>query len=292
MFSSTKPNILASNQSFQRMADAASEFKKFFDLYIRVLLLNCGLIRGQASPCNFVILGRSRTGSNFLRGLLNSHRNILALGEIFRGRNDVCWDIPCYPKTASMISLIESDPVAFLQRYVFGKWPDKISAVGFKMFYFYAQDEDRLLVWDYLEGQKDLKIIHLTRTNMLRTLLSVRRANLNQKWVNTSGTTEPMQPVRLDYDECIGFFRKTREWELEYDRRFKDHPKVDLTYEELSSDRANNLKRLQEFLDVEIHHLLPSTYKQTTIPLLDAICNYSELKERFENSEWIDFFEE
>jgi hypothetical protein len=32
----------------------------------------------------FIILGRSRSGSNYLRGLLNSHRRIVAFGELFR----------------------------------------------------------------------------------------------------------------------------------------------------------------------------------------------------------------
>src|SRR5690606_16569148 len=56
---------------------------------LRNLALDLGLVDGHTDYTRFIILARSRTGSNFLRGMLNSHPQVLTYGEIFRNDDQV-----------------------------------------------------------------------------------------------------------------------------------------------------------------------------------------------------------
>lgn len=61
--------------------------KKWLPIYFTNILIDFSVLNGQTDYTRFVIIGRSRTGSNFLRGLLNSHPNIVCKSEEYRG-----WD--------------------------------------------------------------------------------------------------------------------------------------------------------------------------------------------------------
>jgi hypothetical protein len=52
------------------------------------------------------------------------------------------------------------------------------------------------------------------------------------------------------------------------------------------------MQRIQEFLGVDCEAVVPLTYKQSNQPLSEAISNYFELKEKFVDSPWEDFFED
>ena len=61
-------------------------------LQMRNLGLNLGANESHMGYGRFIILGRSRVGSNFLRSLLNAHSQIEVYGEIFRNREAMDWD--------------------------------------------------------------------------------------------------------------------------------------------------------------------------------------------------------
>lgn len=251
-----------------------------------------GIIAGSSEYIRFVVLGRSRTGSTFLRGLLNSHSRIIAFGEILGGHESISWDVPGYTHRKRMSALLYSDPTSFLEKGVFRKFPAHISAVGFKIFYYHAQDGILKPVWAYLGTHKELRIIHVKRANILETHLSRKRAVMSGHWVNISGTTEEYAPITLSYEECLDAFTRTRAWERKYDTFFENHFKIDVLYENLSSDYVSEMKRIQDFLGVDYEVTKPTTYKQRRVPLAKAILNYHELKERFHGTPWTEFFSE
>ena len=92
-----------------------------FNIWMKALQNLCldkGLIDGHREYERFVILGRARTGSNFLRGLLNSHSQVVAFGEIFReyeftDYDTIGWDYPGYGTTKHLLHLVRSEPVFF-----------------------------------------------------------------------------------------------------------------------------------------------------------------------------------
>ena len=257
------------------------------------LVLDMGISEGFLDYKKFIILGRARTGSQLLLGLLNSHRQIIAFGEIFGNYHSINWSRPSYrSKSKSLLSLIQSDPIRFLETKVFRTYPKHISAVGFKIFYYQAQNGNWKTVWSYLKKNEDLRIIHIKRRNILRTYLSEMKAFKTGNWVNTSGVQRDNTSISLNYEECLKKFTITRQQEKDYDLFFKDRQKINVTYEALSSDPMNEMKRIQEFLGVDSQVPRPSTYKQARRPLSTAISNYFELKEKFEGTPWTEFFED
>ena len=240
----------------------------------------------------FIIVGRSRSGSNFLRGLLNDHDQITVFGELFQNIQAFDWAMPGYEQTAQDLEMIRTRPVRFIDTRVFGKVPKSTKALGFKIFYYHAQDGPWEPVWPHLHRMQDLKVVHIKRKNILRTHLSRKRAVLTDQWVDTSGSSDRERPIPLSYEECLEDFTQTRQWETAFAAHFSDHQMVDVYYEDLATDYAPIIRNLHTFLGVDPRPAKPQTYKQSQLPLSQAIENFEDLRARFKNSQWEVFFEE
>jgi LPS sulfotransferase NodH len=252
------------------------------------------LLPGRQDYTRFIVLGRSRTGSNFLRGLLNSHPQVVVYGEIFQNKKEIGWALPGFSNSARLMQEFHQEPVKFVEKRVYKKFPPNTRAVGFKIFYYHAQDEDWHPVWDYLKQQREVKVLHITRQNMLRTHLSRKLAMATDTWVDTSGQTSRPKSVRLDYAECLQDFEQTWNWQQEYPRFFSEHEFMEIVYEDLAADYRPVMKDVLTFLGVEanLDLIKPETFKQAQTPLSTAIENYQELKEKFSDTQWAPFFEE
>ena len=241
----------------------------------------------------FIILGRSRTGSNFLRGLLNSCSGVKVFGEVFKNPEKVEWGIDGYRESKRARDQYLTDPAAFLQSEIFGKRSVDKSAVGFKLFYYHAQTEPWDRIWTSLLSDRTVHILHMKRKNILRTFLSRTRAGETDAWVRLSDNEEqPMPRIHLSYQECLSEFVQTRRQEQEFDLLFAEHPLLEITYEDLSEDYSAELCRIQKFLGLPQEDVKPTTYKQSRDSLDHAIVNYQELKAKFTDSPWATFFEE
>ena len=256
--------------------------------------LEHGFLRGRQDYTRFIILGRSRTGSNFLRGLLNSHDQVLVFGEIFQNKNTIGWAMPGYSNNDRLMLEFHQEPVKFIENRVYKKFPANIRAVGFKIFYYHAHDDAWLPIWDYLRQHRELKILHITRQNMLRTHLSRKLATATDTWVDTSGNASRPKSVRLDYSECLQDFEQTWDWQQEYAHFFAEHDLMEIVYEDLATDYRPVMLNVLTFLGAEpnLDLIKPETYKQAQTPLSTAIENYQDLKTSFINTRWASFFEE
>jgi len=273
----------------------APMFLKKLVFNLKHLALERGFIDGQFDYRRFIILGEARSGSNFLRGLLNSHPDVVAFGEIFRFYDNIGWELreyEAYRQTPQLISLMQSDPVSFLESRVFQKFPPSIAAVGFKIFYYHAQEDSHKIVWQHLKESRDIYVIHLKRKNSLRALLIRKKAHMTNKWTNLTGTEKDDLSSELSRDKCLEQFVWTRDMWREYDGFFREHRKIDLFYEDLSADWDRETLRVQEFLGVLPKPFFPNTYKQAILPLSRSILNYGELKDHFAGTEWEAFFKE
>lgn len=260
--------------------------------YLKRIALETGVLGGSHNYVKFIILSRSRTGSVYLRSLLNSHSQINVFGELFQKHNEINWNFTNIYRSKRERLIFQKDPVLFLEKEIFRKHPRYIMAVGFKIFYYHAQNDNWGSVWNYLQNQRDLKIIHLKRGNILKTHLSKVRADRSGKWVNLTGEKEEFEPLTLSFGECRDDFIRTRKWENGYDTIFENHHKLDTYYEDLCDDSKNELHRIQEFLNVDEEDLQSNTYRQNTQPLSQTIANYLELKEQFKGTPWSEFFDE
>ena len=241
----------------------------------------------------FIILGRARTGSNFLASMLRSHGEIICFGELFHFRREtIRWDHPGFEVTPETLALRDRDPLAFIDTRVFGDVPQSVKAVGFKLFYNQAQDDFRS-VWNYLKAQKDCKVIHIRRRNIVRVHLSEKLADKTQRWVILRDDDAHQDvAVELAFSDCLRTFEHMEECIERYQRFFADHDVLDVFYEELVSNTDVETDRIQRFLGVPPRQLLARTRKQVRQPLTTMIRNYDELKRQCEGTALAKFLDE
>jgi LPS sulfotransferase NodH len=259
---------------------------------LRDLALDLGLKKGHSDFTRFIILGRSRTGSNFLRSLLGSHPGVIVYGEILKNDEAVQWGVDGMDGGGRSLKLLREDAPRFLDEVVFHKQPVEICAVGFKLFYYHAQENLARPAWDYLKAHTEIRVLHIKRRNMLRTHLSKVRAEMTDHWTNVKGEAEKEEAVTLPYEDLLADFERTSAWEHDYDAFFAAHPKIDVLYEDLAQDPPGQIDRIQKFLEIPARPLQPGTHKQSSLPLSQAIANFAELKARFAGTPWESFFEE
>lgn len=277
-----------------RMIHNLKQVKHRYYPYLERLALDWGIRPGNDSYTRFIVLGRSRVGSNFLRGLLNSHPEVAVFGELFQNPEIFDWAYPGHRTTKRILKMRKEQPVQFLEHQVFHRFPRRVQAVGFKIFYYHAQSNNWKPVWTYLKDHKDIRVIHIKRRNILETHISRKRAALSDVWVKNRNENRTRENgiFRLDYDECLEDFTQTRAWEREYDHFFAGHPHLEVVYEDLAADYSNLMERIQEFLNVSVQPVQPRTYKQSRHRSSDDITNYAEMQERFRGTEWETFFDE
>jgi LPS sulfotransferase NodH len=228
---------------------------------------------GHHDYVHFIVLTRSRTGSNLLLSFLNSHPHVFCEGEIFA-------------------TMQGADPVARLRR-AFGKQPRHVRAKGFKIFYYHPLDAKADGLWRELENREDIRVIHLTRENILRTLVSRKIAGIKGAWTGTRFDPAEAEDKRVTFtvSELEAGFRETRGWEESAAVRFLRHPVLAITYEELVRNSLDVNRRLLEFLGVKT--VVPHTDLRHQNPenLRELIRNYDELKQNFAGTSWGKFFD-
>ncbi len=230
---------------------------------------------GHTDFIRFIILSRSRTGSNLLVSYLNSHPNIYCQGEIF--------------------SKLSGKNYIKLLTNAFSRQPYYIKATGFKIFYYHPTDSEHCSLWEKLENMPDLKVIHLKRRNILRTLISRKIAGVKDIWINNDGNQyipEETKTIDFTYQELFNGFQETRQWETEGDQRFSGHHLLTLYYEDLARNKNLEIKKVTDFLELPFYPPMTSMVKQNPEKISELLIRYTELKEAFRETEWSSFFEE
>ena len=148
-----------------------------------------------------------------------------------------------------------------------------------------------LLPVPLLNEVPNLKIIHLRRRNVIRTLVSRKIAEQTGSYKANATDSDGTNRVRFTYDELKLGIEDTLQMESVGIEKFHDKECMEITYEELvSSSEVKN--RIQDFLGVSMHSLTTSLKKQNRGALSDLILDYTELKERFVGSDWEYLFDE
>ena len=257
------------------------------------LALERNLLTGNSDYTKFIILGRSRTGSNLLLNLLQSHQQIRLFYELFN--NDYnpknFWDF-INQDLEDIWQMKQDHPIDFLEKLIFREMPKYISAVGFKLFYYHAQQGKERSVWNYLKDAKEIKIIHLKRKNLLKTYVSQEIALQTNNWVS-KGKLHKINDtsINLDYSLVLKAFETTRRREQEAEQFFAEHQMINIIYEDIVKDYVKETKRIQDFLNIDYQPLSISTRKQSQKSLAQQIHNYEYLKLKFANTPWSEFFE-
>ena len=263
-----------------------------------------------APKVKFVMLGKYRVGSNYLAHLLNSHPDIEVHGELFNvGNLAYATQWVHHPKRCigsffaqansgsyakgfklmyNQLSVIEFDvdnwPPYLPERlhYEIERLRRRIRTPLAKI----ERNFDDAL--RYMIGVENVKVVHLKRRNMLDTLLSMKKALLEDNWKGAPYNTEKIQ---LTTSECEKFFRETLAQQTRYASIFSQCPTFDLYYEDLLANRNAVLHDLQTFLEVPPCPALSAPFgKQGRTSRSCKIDNYDLLQRHFEGTEWGHFF--
>ncbi len=251
------------------------ELKELYSKYRSAKSYTTDFLFGDRNYKKFVIISDSRTGSTLLMHLLNLHPQIITFGEEFKYLGD---------SSCSQV-----------WNYIFRKRPGKINWVGFKLFYNHPVKVDDQEVWDFLEADRDIVIIHLTRKNLLRSYTSKQIGLKTKKW--TENVKRPHiingeeKKVILDFDECVKNFESIDGFIGRTEKRFKDHKIISVVYEELNKDMQSTIDPIYKELGVTDYKVTTNMKRQNPEPLQELVINYFEIKERFKNTRWAYLFQ-
>lgn len=261
-----------------------------YQLSLGMARIDLGLESGRDDSTRFIVLSRTRTGSNLVIHSLRGRTGALACGEIFCDHR-TCYVHP-YPTFPWTIPYRNAFPVRFLRRRIFRRMPTWVDAVGFTLFYDQCRSRWNRRIWSFLQQRGDLRVVHLKRRNILRTHLSLQKAMQTNRWIQLQDGDFDRATVRLDPDDCERAFADTRNNERAMDAFFGRHAKLELHYEDLSERYLEQMRSLCGFLGLDPPTDPPPTRKQASMSLPESIENYTELARRFRGTEWEAFFEE
>ena len=273
----------------------------------------------------FIILSSGRSGSNLIVSLLRSHPAVRCFGELLTIESkSVDFSVEGYDNnSAEDLRLRETDLIGFCQRRIYGEHPPWVRAVGFKPMYQHLPFFPELAHW--LAAQPDLRVVHSKRRNLLRLFVSFTIATRSRQWIApvtaksrarerlwrktirlgllparlARRALRPRRPkpadsktVAVTREECMFMFDWLRREEAEYVERFRNHPVLDIYYEDLIRDIPRAMLEVQDFLGLQPRALTVGTTRQNPEPLRELIANYDELREAFRGSEYAAFFDE
>ena len=256
----------------------------------------------------FVVLGHRRSGSTLLLCDLLVHRNVYMFGELFNESADErrrAFASGLRGCTVAQRRGIDEDrfyregqnAAAFLNNMVFYNHYWEPVAVGFKLFYHQARnDENGRHAWDYLIADKDIRVIRLARHNMLDSMLSLRIAYQTNEWARLKNETKPRvaepAPMSLSPAECEDYFNqieRSQEWAR---KAFSEHQSLEIEYEaDLCRGFQATMHRIHDFLEVPRRRARKMLQKQARRKPAEQIRNYQELKAHFAATPYAGWFQ-
>ncbi len=226
-----------------------------------------------------VILGRQRTGSSLLMRLLHAHPKIDMQSEVFR--------------------LLGGKSCKTVWNETFGKKLPWIKHAGFKLFYNHPDDSTDREVWDILDSNTDVKIIHIKRKNILRTYVSKLVAVKTGAWNSgqESGKKNSLdKKVHVNINHCLSELRTIKKLETVFSKnKYPNHDYLELFYEELVENTSNELDRLFSFLNIEnqrIEKRKLDLKRQNPEKMENLVINYEDFEQSLSNSEFAELLDE
>ena len=169
---------------------------------------------------------------------------------------------------------------------VFQKESRNIRAVGFKLFYDHLTRDE----WEKFLSHKYIRIIHLTRENRLRTIVSLDIAFKTDQW-SVSDNDEDNQfaekRIILDTSKLIDRLDQIQNYERFTRDLFKDRHILEVMYEKLTTKPREIFQYICGYLGVDaIDPSKITLAKQNPESLEQLIVNYDEVYELLKNTKY------
>lgn len=185
-----------------------------------------------------------------------------------------------------------NDPVKFLYKIALD--PQGKRAVGFKLKHDELVLPEYQTLRDQIISDRDLRIVHLRRKNLLRRYLSHYIANHVTR-VTFAVLDQPVPEVpavRLDPEECKRDFETVLAREAAFERLSAQHQGFSIEYEEMIAGDKRRMAALQDFLGVSHLELTTTTKKLGKLSLRNSVENFNELRDYFSGTVYASFFDE
>ena len=235
------------------------KIKRYPSKIIRVVDDCYGSIFGHQEYTRLVILGYARTGSNYLLDGITSSNSVRMYHEIFAEHNR---------EPGKDFDKIFSR--------LLRKHKRSTKLVGFKLFYYHLTENE----WEKFLHHDEFKIIHLTRRNRLRTLVSLEIAMKTDKWkIRANSNTAPSdKKVWINTEDLLARLETIKKLEMEARERFKNRQMLEVVYEDLAANPTSEFRRISEFLGLaDIDPSKNILKKQNPENSRDLIINFDEV---------------
>jgi LPS sulfotransferase NodH len=240
----------------------------------------------------FVIVGAERTGSNLLVSLLGGQSGVACAGELFNPRlirEDILPWVPQWPRpgAAEQRWRVE-DPARFLDLLRTEGAARGAEWVGCKVLYGHAVLDNRIV--DALLADPSTVILHLRRRDHLARYLSLRRAQASDAWV--SGKVAADERMVVQAADVALDFTQVALFEQRFAATFAGHRVLELTYEDLASDRGGQLERIGAALERSFRPVATDLKKTGHRQACDGVANLEELRAALQGTRWERFVAE
>jgi hypothetical protein len=218
------------------------------------------------------------------------------MGEMFAGKG-----LPALPKSypAERLAHLERkyscaalDNVDVLKSDIFIDYPEGIRAAGLRIAYYHAADDP---LWEYLIEDDTISVIHLTRRNIFRMLVSWEISKATGRWieyVSEANTVPTKIRVKISKQVCWDFFYLVEAERALARSMFPAGRIIDIIYEEFASAPKESaaVERVLEFLRLPTGPLSVRTRRQNPGRLSELVENFDELRNEFSCTRWSPFF--
>jgi LPS sulfotransferase NodH len=227
-----------------------------------------------------MVLTQARTGSNMLVSMLDSHPNIKCFGEVFNPASSfgyINWQSNSYKRRIAHKYLRDYNIERYIDSLLSVGPEDNTQAVGFKVIY--PGQFDR---WPNLRcycRENDFKVISLIRKNLIRKYISSKIANFEGVW-STQERREKSVSIEIDISDLSRFIDRIETIYHLIDSLTVEFRGIQISYEELSSNRESVMIEVLQFLgieELEVQALKAKTAKQNPERLEQVIQNYDEV---------------
>jgi LPS sulfotransferase NodH len=260
--------------------------KRFSELNKFENLLPLSLYRRE--PKLVVLVCLARTGSNHLLSTLGYHPQNVSFYELFHRKAESRTNFYQHQY------LDGADPIEFIEMMRKHRFRRKVRTFCFKLIYSQALNPKFRSAWHYLLADPDVSFIHLYRRNGLERLVSFKTAQNTKIWVKRDDNTPAVEKLNLNPQKCLRYFEKCQKQSETIKEALKTKRSIELSYEELTSNKLQTITRITEFLGLRPKYnkrLKEATKVQRQGSLRDRISNYDELYEFFRNSKYSSYFE-
>jgi hypothetical protein len=228
----------------------------------------------------FVIVGTQRTGTTYIRTMLDNHPDVRCIGEAF---------LKAKKGSEYYHTYVDEHGIGFLQRTLHKKrilseyldtiyGQEQFKAVGFKL----MLNQSNPLLKRYFD-ERAVKIIVLTRENILKTLLS-RETAKRRNVFHLKGDQRQFEKITLDCGDLVARLDKIGK-ENEQLRGFTDGEALQVTYEQVLENGQQEFRRMLSFIDVDEDRTLNSPLvKINPNSIRDIVSNYGDVERTLKNS--------